>query len=848
MTQEQDITQFNRMLDIAFGIGEAGETDQPEQGQDIQGLLQVATLLAAEDFRDELHPAPVWKRQADPKTRAVSAARWILPRRRAAFVLMALLALMVATLLAVGPERALAALRGLLGYIPGIGLVDDSAGLRVLAEPVSQTRDGVTVTIQQAMADAQRLVIVYTTDGLRVAAANSAGEGGPFGSTQSLRLSDGTTLEVVPESGYGGTPEPLINDAILPEGGWPNYASRLVYPSVEAQVDELTLLIPILETMPAGAAPENWELTFRLKPAPPDLTFAPFTVLATPSLPEDAATSATGETGASRLSSAATHNGFTFQLENVVELEDGFVLTGSLAWDDSAFPTGGGAISEALIPTLTDVGGQKIPIEDVRLDALYGERKMPWSFRTNRKIFSGPLVLSISKIDASLFPPAAAFEFDLGADPQIGQSWEIDRDIDFGGNIIHLHSVRLGESPDSCGGGGGGGGPVAPRVFHSESALEFTFTSDEAGIFAWVEDVAPQAPAEGICGGGGGPQDPKVFYGLVTYASIPTGLHRFSIGASIPLVIDGPWEVAWQPPLIPGPTPTPEPVACLTFEGWRKLIDRSGSLPAGVTGKIVVSLDAGVATPKVEPAPSFPEIQISNLDGSDRRTVVSGGHPALSPDGTRLLYTDERGFHLLDLSTAQDSLLGVDGHAPIWSSDGTRILFVSLPGLRVMRADGSEAQQIDVGGAEITPPLGWLPDNQTIIYSVMTGEGFTFVMRNLQTGEEEDLFSFKNKWGFGTVSPDGEWIAFLDRVFGAPSYGVFISRLDGSERRLVAAPGIPISFRLVWSPDSRWLLMNTSDYSQSEVVPGQRPVLIELSTCRAIALPDVHGDVEGWGR
>ena len=32
------------------------------------------------------------------------------------------------------------------------------------------------------------------------------------------------------------------------------------------------LLIPILQTMPAGAAPENWALTFRLKPAPADMT------------------------------------------------------------------------------------------------------------------------------------------------------------------------------------------------------------------------------------------------------------------------------------------------------------------------------------------------------------------------------------------------------------------------------------------------------------------------------------------------------------------------------------------------------------------------------------------------
>ncbi|HLA81014.1 MAG TPA: DUF4179 domain-containing protein, partial [Thermoleophilia bacterium] len=384
------------------------------------------------------------------ETRMASRRRSLVAAgRKAALPALIVVGLLVIVLVLVGPERALAALRGLLGYIPGIGFVDDEAGLRVLAEPVSQTREGVTVTIEQVVADSQRTVIVYTTDGLRVAAANSAGEGGPFGSTLSLRLSDGTTLEVVQEAGYGGTPEPLIN-ALQPDAGWPNYASRLVYPEVAADVDELTLLIPILETMPAGAAPENWELTFRLEPAPPDMTFAPIIVLAPPSQPANVATSATGETEASGLSSIATRNGFTFQLESVVELEDGFVLTGSLSWEDSAFPTGDGMISEAVIPTLTDAGGQAIPIEEVRLAALYGDHEMPWSYRTNRKIFSGTLVLSVSTIDTILFPPAAAFEFDLGPDPQIGQSWAINHDFDFGGHIIRLGSLSLRESPDSC--------------------------------------------------------------------------------------------------------------------------------------------------------------------------------------------------------------------------------------------------------------------------------------------------------------------------------------------------------------------------------------------------------------
>lgn len=753
-----------------------------------------------------------------------------LHRRRLVHALTAqpLLALAAAFLVLLLLTGVAYAIGSLMGYLPGIGFVHADS-LRVLAEPISLTREGITLTVQQVVADSQRTVVVYSTEGLRIAAANSAGEGGSFGSVQTLRLPDGTTLEVLSGSGYGGTPEPLV-PAFRSQGGWPNYSSRLVYPAVGADVDELTLVIPILETMPAGAAPENWELTFRLVPAPPDMTFVAVTVLAPASL----SAAGTGETLPPGLSNVATANGFTLQLESVLELEDGFVLTGRLSWDESVFPPGGGTISEAVIPTLTDAGGREIPIEEVRLDALQGEHDMPWSFRTNRVIFAGPLVLSVSTIGTTLFPPAEGFEFDLGTDPRIGDTWKIDRDLAVGGQTFRLLSAQLMESPDACWG----------------SVLEFRFTSVEPGVSAEVQDVIPEPPclpSHGGGGGGGGPADPNVFQGAVAYQGIPAGTHRFSIRAAIPYVVSGPWQVVWQPPSIPGPTPTPEAAACLTRDAWTQSLSRVESLPAGLEGRLLVSLDVGRLTPMPVPAPNFPPIELVNLDGSVRQRIVNAGWPALSPDGTRLLYTDEQGFHLLDLSTGQDSLLGVGGYAPLWSPDGSQILYTSFPGLYVMQADGSGSHEIDVADVEITQPVGWLPDNQTIIYGVMSGDGFTLVMRNLDRGELEELFSFQNKWGYAALSPDGQWIAFPDRVFGAPSYGVFVSRLDGSERRLVVAPDIPMSSS-AWSPDGRWLLVNTQDYRLSDTIPAYRPVLIELSTCRAIALPDVGGDVEGWGR
>jgi len=113
---------------------------------------------------------------------------------------------------------------------PGIGFVQTN-NLRVLAQPVSQTHQGVTVTVEQVTVDSDRTIIIYKTEGLTIAAANSQGEGASFGAPTSLRLPDGTTMQEAPEMGYNGTPEPLI-DNIHTEGGWPNYVWRLVYPSV----------------------------------------------------------------------------------------------------------------------------------------------------------------------------------------------------------------------------------------------------------------------------------------------------------------------------------------------------------------------------------------------------------------------------------------------------------------------------------------------------------------------------------------------------------------------------------------------------------------------------------------
>ena len=238
-------------------------------------------------------------------------------------------------------------------------------------------------------------------------------------------------------------------------------------------------------------------------------------------------------------------------------------------------------------------------------------------------------------------------------------------------------------------------------------------------------------------------------------------------------------------------TSTTAPGACLTLEKWNQLGTENDPVPAGLGGKILTTVNEGGP---------LPAIYVSNLDGTNARKIATGAWPSLSPDGTRLAYSTADGLHVLDLSTGQSSSLGMDGHNLIWSPDGTRILYTTTFNLYVINADGSGNQKIDTGSAQVISSVGWLPDNQTIVYGAMGGEGFTFTTYNLQSGETKKLFSFQNKAGYGAISADGQWIVFSDKVFGAQNWGIFISRLDGTERKLVADPGVPTAFTSIWGP------------------------------------------------
>ena len=354
------------------------------------------------------------------------------------YSLVAVLAITVA-ILAIGPQRVLAAVRHLWGYIPGVGIVDQSAPIRVLAEPVRITRDGITISVNQATLTADQTHIEYGISGVPLSAYPK----------------DETVLGCA-ESGYLRLPDGTQVDLNAP---------------IPADVNAATLVIPcIFNTLP-GSVPLDWELSMRFVPAPPDMTVLPVIYL-TPSPHVDV--SAPGV--------PVTDQMPWISIDQVIETQDGYVLIGTFRPQIS----NGGWAQVSGVPQIRDGAGSKVEytipqdVQHVNTGDL-NNGGFQFAYQVKAAGLAFPLTISFPGEIYSPAEPAATAEidFDAGPDPRPGQVWELNQDIHLGAYTTHLISVTAQEdgyyfqvrsddrvSPPSIqiegypatGGSGGGGG------------------------------------------------------------------------------------------------------------------------------------------------------------------------------------------------------------------------------------------------------------------------------------------------------------------------------------------------------------------------------------------------------
>jgi hypothetical protein len=561
---------------------------------------------------------------------------------------------------------------------------------------------------------------------------------------------------------------------------------RYTYGPVPANIDQATFFVPCLPGAISGKAPEDWEFPLRFVPASMDLTVIPV-VAVTPSVPPSVASEPAPV------------------ILRAYQIGEQYLLIGLLQQGVS-----GGTIQLGGVRAV-DAAGKSVGTE---VSDIPGLPAFDWGLKFDATLPQYPLSLTFSWVDSTMLPGAtAAFEFDAGADPQPGQEWTLNQLIQMAGHTVTLDSIEA----DSRGG------------------YRFNFTGDP-GITGVSADIVGFTPT----GGGGGGDGNGQFWVSLVYPELPAGQLQVTLSNLMATGSPRTWSTQWSPQILPpqqAPTAQVEPGPCLSVDRWGQLLGSHESLPEGVGGKLVTTVNEGGL---------LPAIYISDPDGTDSQKLAIGAWPSLSHDGTHLAYSASDGLRILDIGNGQTFGLGVDGYRLIWSPDDARLLFTNTFHLYVANADGSGLQDLNLT-AQVLAPVGWLPDGQTILYSFLDGSGFDLRSYDLQTAKKTDLFTIHNKAGYASLSPDGQWLVYADRLNSEDvNWGIYTSRLDGSERKLVAEPAVPTAFTSIWNPDGQWLIVNTIQRDTATGSEKQIPFLVNPFNCQTVLLNDIHGTVESW--
>ncbi|HET9906589.1 MAG TPA: hypothetical protein VFQ23_08105, partial [Anaerolineales bacterium] len=119
--------------------------------------------------------------------------------------------------------------------------------------------------------------------------------------------------------------------------------------------------------------------------------------------------------------------------------------------------------------------------------------------------------------------------------------------------------------------------------------------------------------------------------------------------------------------------------------------------------------------------------------------------------------------------------------------------------------------------------------------------GAALHVMDIQSGEVSLLFDI-NYNGTVVVSPDGKQLAY-EEMLPLDKYGLFVSDLDGSNRKLLA-DGDPYTVTVPsWSPDGNWVIATVHD---PDVNKQPALALIQVDTCQIIPLPNLSGYVTSW--
>jgi hypothetical protein len=700
--------------------------------------------------------------------------------------------LLVAATMASVPS-VVQAIQRLLGYIPGVGFVDQSTPLRILKDPVETNINGTIITVSQAVTDSEHLRLFYQVENIPTLDAATVQQSEVCQTLPELKLTDGTMLQAGTISGnFWGS----------------GYSRQLEFTALPAEENSVVLMLPCLEGSLSKEGIKDIEIALSFVNAPADMKVYPIVDLPTP----------TAKAASPEAVSAASH--ISLVIEKYVQADGQLILMGAIQSNSQSI---GLSFVEAQDLHLTDADGQNVVIvEDYSLTdpatASRSPQLMPITYKTAGPFATGKAKLIINQMWIQR-QGDVSFDFDPGENPQPGQIWTINKTLEVGG-----HKVTITD--------------VIKNIY--DEGLSFNYETEDD-----VTNVSLMDLDHPLSGGGGGGSNT----GFTYRDGFPKGMITITL-TSYDERISGPWEVTIDlPAFADDAAPKPLPVACLTQTSWITALNNSTSdFPAGLGGHLIMM--------NVLPPENYYHVMSTELSGGSPTDLGMGDSGSLSPDGKTLIYSSNDGLTFRDMASGSTQLVAKTSdrdRGALWSPDGRLIAFSKGPAsgligaagpdeLMIMDSNGSNQHKLLEDNGSNTAQA-WMPDGKALIFTTRQADGVLVQSINIETGLISQLTEVNYQNAGIAVSPDGKQIAY-EAMLPGERYGVYLSNLDGSNTRLIAnADPIVVSVPQ-WSPDGQWLIMSVQDTSLSEYMPTL--ALVNVENCQVIPLTSLQGYVTMW--
>jgi hypothetical protein len=401
------------------------------------------------------------------------------------------------------------AMKKMLGYIPGLGLVEKTS-LRLLAEPVSTERQGITLTVEKASADLESTILLIQVEGFTPPAADSSEEMAACQSSPRLHLLDDTKLEVIGGDGYGwGT----------------GYTQRLTFPALPPDLNDFILEIPCLMQVAPGQWPQDWIIPLHLVNAEPGQVAPVIEIPPTPT--PNAVTSAPpeGEAEGGENGAAKPFYNVIFSLDDVVNLGDGYIFMCSFQWEDEII------IDFGLTPLevqITDSQGNEVPFEEVAPNSIAeaGIKRAYSAYQVSGILLAWPLTISVTSLQLDIRTDAP-FSFNPTGYLWPGMAWQPGIEMPVDVYTLQIPSAEMVSVQDENGA--------------TQSGFKFTMQSPDGIVGARVVD-----PINPFSSGGGGETDTGEFTATILYPTLPATPFNLIV-SDVSILESGNWQVSWSP-------------------------------------------------------------------------------------------------------------------------------------------------------------------------------------------------------------------------------------------------------------------------------------------------------------